>query len=61
MVLEILNAAEDIKDINFPGSNLHRLKGDLRDNWSVRINGNWRVVFRFNKGKVYDVDYIDYH
>jgi proteic killer suppression protein len=29
--------------------------------WSVRVSGNWRVIFRFEKGDALDVDYIDYH
>lgn len=47
--------------MNFPGSDLHPLKGDLRGFWSVKVSGNWRVIFRFEKGDVFDVDYVDYH
>jgi len=45
----------------FPGWRLHPLKGDLKGFWSVTISGNWRVVFRFEKGDAFDVDLIDYH
>lgn len=60
-VLDLLDAANEIRDMNFPGSDLHILKGDLRDYWSVRISGNWRLIFRFDKGDAFDVDYLDYH
>ena len=45
----------------FPGWRLHPLKGDLKGFWSVSVSGNWRVVFRFDKGDAFDVDLIDYH
>ena len=60
-ILDTLNAAEDIIDMNFPGSDLHPLKGKLKGFWAVTVSGNWRVVFRFKEGNVYEVDYIDYH
>jgi toxin HigB-1 len=60
-ILDQLNAASEIRDMNFPGSELHPLKGDLRGLWSVKISGNWRMIFRFEKGEALDVDYIDYH
>ena len=44
-----------------PGFRLHPLKGDRADQWSVRVSGNWRVVFRFVDGEAVDVDLIDYH
>ena len=45
----------------FPGWRLHPLKGDLKGFWSVSVSGNWRIVFRFEKGDAFDVDLIDYH
>ena len=60
-ILDQLNAAGEIKDMNFPGSELHPLKGDLRGFWSVKVSGNWRMIFRFEKGEALDVDYVDYH
>ena len=39
----------------------HPLTGDRRDQWSVRVSGNWRIVFRFMDGVATDVDLIDYH
>ena len=44
-----------------PGFRLHPLKGDRAGQWSVRVSGNWRVVFRFKEGEAVDVDLIDYH
>ena len=44
-----------------PGWKLHPLKGDLKDHWSVRVSGNWRMTFVFEDGDAYVVDYQDYH
>jgi proteic killer suppression protein len=61
LILTQLQAAQDIRDMNFPGSNLHKLSGDREGFWSVSVSGNWRVIFRFIDGDAYDVDYLDYH
>ena len=60
-VLARLDSAKTTQDINFPGSNLHQLTGDLKEQWSVKISGNWRIFFVFKNGDVYVVDYDDYH
>jgi len=60
-ILDRLNAANDLKDMNYPGSNLHGLSGDRKDQYSVRVSGNWRVIFEFENGDAYIVDYDDYH
>jgi len=60
-ILELLHAAKFVEDMNFSGSNLHPLKGDLGGLWAVRVSGNWRVVFSFYEGNGYIVDYRDYH
>jgi len=60
-ILDRLNAADDVKDMNYPGSRLHKLTGDKKGQYSVRVSGNWRVVFEFIGGNVYIVDYDDYH
>ena len=44
-----------------PGFRLHPLRGDRAGQWSVRVSGNWRVVFRFEDGEAVDVGLIDYH
>lgn len=61
LILDYLDAAETVEDMNFPGLNLHRLKGKLKEFWAVKVSGNWRLVFKFENGNAYDVDYLDYH
>jgi proteic killer suppression protein len=56
-----LNAASEIRDMNYPGSNLHKLAGDKKDQYAVKVSGNWRVVFEFVKGDAHNIDYDDYH
>lgn len=60
-LLDRLNAASDVKDMNYPGSFLHQLTGDKNGQYSVRVSGNWRVLFEFIDGDAYIVDYGDYH
>lgn len=60
-LLDRLNASSAVKDMNFPGSGLHQLKGRLRGYWSVKVSGNWRVIFQFKDGDAFAVDYVDYH
>lgn len=47
--------------MNAPGFGLHALKGDLKGHWSVTVNGNWRLTFRFEGEDAILVDYQDYH
>lgn len=61
MILSQLDAALTPNDLNLSGLHLHPLKGDLKDHWSVFVNGNWRVTFRFIGNDVELVDYQDYH
>ena len=61
IILTFLNEAHVLEDINSPGSDLHPLKGDKEGFWSIKVSGNWRVIFRFKNGDAYDVDYVDYH
>lgn len=60
-ILDLLDAVDKVQDMNFPGSFLHPLKGELKDLWSVRVSGNWRITFGFEAGDAYVVDYQDYH
>ena len=60
-ILSDLDAALVPGDMDIPGYRLHPLKGDRRAQWSVRVSGNWRIVFRFMDGVATDVDLIDYH
>ncbi len=63
LILATLHAAEKIGDIRVPGFDLHLLKGTLKDFWAVKVNGNYRIIFRFVDAKVevHDIDYLDYH
>ena len=61
LILTILHAAKDVKDLNFPGSGLHQLKGEYIEFWSVSVSGNWRIIFKFIDSDVFEVDYLDYH
>ena len=61
-VLAALDTAKEPSEIGlFPGWRLHPLKGDRKGFWSVTITGNWRVIFRFEKGDALDIDLVDYH
>lgn len=61
MILTLLDNTADVQDMNFPGSSLHQLKGDFAGFWAVKVNGNYRIIFRFENENAFDVDYIDYH
>ena len=62
MQLTAMNAAESPDDLRVPTSwRLHQLTGDLAGFWSLMVNGNWRVVFRFDESDIELVDYLDYH
>lgn len=60
-ILDRLDAAQQVQDMHYPGSNLHPLKGDWAGFWAVNVSGNWRVIFRFEEGNAYQVNYLDYH
>jgi proteic killer suppression protein len=60
-ILARLEIASVPADMNLPGWRLHRLKGNRAGFWSVTVQANWRVIFRFEKGNATDVDYLDYH
>lgn len=61
LILDLLDGAHVAKDVNFPGSDFHPLKGALRGFFSVHVNGNWTITLRFEKGDAHDVNLIDYH
>lgn len=60
-ILYRLDEAETIDDMNMVGWGLHALSGNYKGFWSVKVNGNWRIIFRFENAHAYDVDYLDYH
>jgi proteic killer suppression protein len=58
----MLNRAEKPEDLRIPPNNkLEQLKRDRVGQWSIRINDQWRVCFRFEGGHAYDVEIVDYH
>jgi len=60
--LDALDAAADLSTVSsLPGNRLERLKGDRKDQWSIRINDQWRIVFRWSESDGFDVAIVDYH
>jgi len=60
-ILVLLHAAEKIEDLTYPGAGLHLLKGDLKEYRSLTVTGNYRIIFKFENGNAYLLDYLDYH
>jgi len=60
-ILSLLDVAQSPDDLAIPSSRTHQLKGDLAGPWSIWVNGNWRITFRFVESDVELVDYQDYH
>jgi proteic killer suppression protein len=59
--LTLLNTAKNADRMNVPGWELHPLKGHLANHWSIKVNGNWRMTFKFENENAILVDYQDYH
>ena len=60
--LQMLDIARRIEDLRVPpGNRLEPLKGDRQGTWSIRINDQWRLCFRFEDGNAYDAEIVDYH
>ncbi len=60
--LDILDAAADLRTVaSLPGNRLERLKGDRKNQSSIRINDQWRIVFQWIEGDAFDVEIVDYH
>ena len=60
--LDMLNAAMELRDLRAPPRNrLEALRGDLAGKHSIRINDQWRIVFRWESGDAHDVEIVDYH
>lgn len=60
--LDLLNGAAALIDLRSPpGNRLELLKGDLKGWYAIRVNSQWRLVFRWEKNNVYDVRLMDYH
>jgi proteic killer suppression protein len=60
--LRLVNAARQIGDLRVPPANrLEQLKGDRAGQWSIRINDQWRICFRWTQGGAENVEIVDYH
>ena len=60
--LQMLHRAIRIDDLRVPPQNrLEQLKGKRKGTWSIRINDQWRLCFRFEDGHAFDVEIVDYH
>ena len=60
--LRMLQRSQSLADLRVPPSNrLERLKGDREGQYSIRINDQWRICFRWEKGEAFDVEIVDYH
>lgn len=60
--LDAINAASMLQDLSAPPANrLEKLKGDLKNFWSIRINDQWRIIFIWSADGVYSVQITDYH
>jgi proteic killer suppression protein len=60
--LQMLDSAKTIADLKSPpGNRLETLKGDRKGSWSIRINDQWRLCFRYEGGDAFDVEIVDYH
>jgi toxin HigB-1 len=61
VLLHALADAEHLDDLSVASYRLHPLKGGYNGFWSITVRANWRIIFRFERGNVYDVDFLDYH
>ena len=60
--LKYLDSAGDLRDLMIPPSNqLESLRGDRQGQYSIRINKQWRVCFKWKEGDAFDVEIVDYH
>ena len=60
--LDMINAAQALQDLaSPPGNRLEALRGDLRGHHSIRVNDQWRLVFRWADGEAHGVRLVDYH
>lgn len=58
----MINNAQDINDLRVPpGNQLEKLKGDLKEYYSIRINKQWRIIFKWIGSDAYEVQIVDYH
>ncbi len=62
LILAVIHAAHDVKDLNVPAFRLHKLKAPPYIGfYSIDVSANYRIIFRWAEGNVFDVDYLDTH
>ena len=61
MIMSALDAITEEKDIIALGKNIHKLKGNYEGYWSLNITGNLRMIFKFEKQNILNIDLVDYH
>jgi toxin HigB-1 len=61
VLLAAIEAAQTIEELERPSFRLHALKGARKGERAITVRANWRLVFRFEDGDVFDVDFVDYH
>ncbi|ASS49112.1 MAG: plasmid maintenance system killer family protein [Candidatus Fluviicola riflensis] len=60
--LRMINNAQDINDLRIPPANrLEKLRGDLQDYYSIRVNNQWRIIFKWINNDAYEINIVDYH
>ena len=59
--LTVMDAASSLDEIRAYGWDLHWLKGNRKEDWSLAVNASWRITFRFEDGNCVDVDFEQYH
>ena len=61
LIPDALDAVASEDDIKALGGGIHRLTGNYAGFWPIKVSPNYRIVFRYNMGDIFDVDYVDYH
>ncbi|MBF0523763.1 MAG: type II toxin-antitoxin system RelE/ParE family toxin [Deltaproteobacteria bacterium] len=61
IILSTLHAAQEVEGMDLPTFRFHLLRGDRKNFFSVTVRANWRIIFRFEDGKAFDVNFVDYH
>ncbi len=61
LYLSVLDSAEKLKELDITGFSFHPLTGNMRGFYSVFVSRNHRIIFRFEDGKAFDIDLVDYH
>lgn len=60
--LKVIDAAQSLEALRVPpGNRLEPLKGDRKGQWSIRINDQWRICFKWHDGSAFEVEIADYH